>query len=242
VAADMRKLKGSGSYLRNQTLKNFGKAAFCLFVFVVVFFASILRLLFTFQLYSFEGVGLLVSLIPLLSGYFYLGKYRTYLGGWNGERQVAKLLKSTLSDEYYLVNEVSFGDGKGDVDHIVLGPNGVFVVETKNWSGKITCRGDEWQRQDRRKFKGNPSKQVKKNVAKIKLVLEASSALKRHGVWVEGIVVFTNNNAILNLNNPTVPILKLSEFPNYITSYKNFNPYTPNQLRQIANEITKQIQ
>jgi hypothetical protein len=221
-------------------MKNFAKAALCLFGFGVVLSVSILRLLFTFELFSLEGAGLLLSLILLIGGYFYLGKYRTYRGGWIGERRVAKLLKSTLSDEYYLANELNFGFGKGDVDHVVLGPNGVFVIETKNWSGKISCRGDDWQRLDRRKFKGSPSRQVKKNTAKVKQILEGLPALQRHGVWVEGIVVFTNKNANLNLHNPTVPILKLNELPNHISSYKNYNPYTLIQLQQMAKEISNQ--
>jgi hypothetical protein len=40
-----------------------------------------------------------------------------------------------LSDDYYLLNDLYLRDGGGDIDHIVLGPNGVFVLETKNWSG-----------------------------------------------------------------------------------------------------------
>jgi len=236
--AAVRKLKGSGSYLRNQTMKNFAKAALCLLVFVAVFFASILRLLFTFQLEPLTIAGLLISLAPLVGGYFYLNKYRTYRGGWEGEKRVAKLLKATLSDDYCLVNEVRLDKG-GDLDHLVLGPNGIFVIETKNWSGKIACQGDDWQRQDRNKFNGSPSRQVKKNTTKIKRLLEAQPALRSHGIWVEPIVVFTNNNIELHLNKPTVTILRLHELPNYITNYKNYNPYTVKQLEQIAKEIQK---
>ncbi len=237
--AVVRKLKGSGSYLRNQTMKNFAKAAIYLFVFVAIFIASIVRLVFTFRIDSLEGAGLLLSLIPLIGGYFYLNKYRTYNGGWEGEKRVAKLLKSTLNDDYYLVNEVRLDKG-GDLDHLVLGPNGIFVIETKNWSGKIACHGDDWQRQDHNKFNGSPSRQVKKNTTKIKRLLEAQPALRKHGIWVEPIVVFTNNNIELHLNKPTVTVLRLHELPNYITNYKNYNPYTTKQLEQITKEITNQ--
>jgi hypothetical protein len=233
----LRKLKGSGNYLRNKTLKNFAKASICFLAFAGIFFLSFAQLLLTLQLDILTGVGLLTSLILLIIGYFYLKKYRTYKGGWEGEKQVYKLLNSKLSDDYYLINELKIGKG-GDLDHVVLGPNGVFVIETKNWSGKISCQKDEWQRQDRHKFNNSPSRQVKNNTNKIRRLLEAQSSLRNHGVWIEGIVVFTNPNIELQLNKPTVTILRLPELPDYITNYKNFNPYTTRQLELIIKVIT----
>ena len=99
----------------------------------------------------------MVSLVPLAVFYFYLRKYRIYNAGWEGEKQVAKLLSSKLSDDYFLINDLYLHDGGGDIDHVVLGPSGVFVLETKNWSGNITCNGDEWQRAGKGNFKGSPS-------------------------------------------------------------------------------------
>ena len=235
----MRKMKGSGTYLKNQVRKNLAKAFVCLVLFGLIFFALSLRVLSTLSLSIFEAAGLLVSLMPLAAFYFYLHKYRIYSGGWEGEKSVAKLLSKTLSDDYYLINDVYLHDGGGDIDHIVLGPNGVFVLETKNWSGKITCNGDQWQRPGKRNFKGSPSRQVKRNAAKIRNIID-SSQLKPLGIRVEGIVVFTNNHSSLNINNPTVPILKLQQLPSHITAQKTYNSYTSQQLEQIGKEILKQ--
>ena len=84
----------------------------------------------------------MVSLVPLAAFYFYLRKYRIYNAGWEGEKQVAKFLSSRLSDDYFLINDLYLHNGGGDIDHVVLAPSGVFVLETKNWSGDITCNGD----------------------------------------------------------------------------------------------------
>jgi hypothetical protein len=235
----MRKIEGSGSYLKNQTRKNLAKAFLSIILFGLIFFLLSLRVLFTLSLGIFEEVGLLLSLVPLVAFYYYLRKYRIYNGGWQGEKSVAKLLSKTLSDDYSLINDVYLHGGGGDIDHIVLGPNGLFVLETKNWSGKITCYGDEWQRPGKRGFKGSPSRQVKRNVAKIRNIID-SSQLKPLGIRVEGIVVFTNNHSSLNVNNPTVPILKLQQLPNHITTQKTDNSYTSQQLEQIGKEILKQ--
>lgn len=236
----MRKIKGSSSYLKNQVRKNLAKAALSILIFGAILFALTLRVLTTLQVGTLEEAGLLLSLAPLIGFYFYLRKYRIYGGGWEGEKQVAKLLTSKLNDDYYLLNDLYLREGGGDVDHIVLGPNGVFVLETKNWSGSISCNGDEWQRVGKRNFSGSPSRQVKRNAAKIKQIIDNNPNLRPLSIWVEGIVVFTNNHATLHLNNPTVPILKLPQLPNHIAAFRSSRSYSREQLEAIGKEIIKQ--
>jgi hypothetical protein len=235
----MRNLKGSANHLKHQIRKNFAKAFLCLIIFGLLFIILTLRWLSISQFDILSVSGLIITFVPLAAFYFYLRKYQTFRGGLEGEKRVAKLLSLKLSDEYYLINNLYMKDGVGDIDHIVLGPNGVFVLETKNWRGQITCKGDDWQRENR-KFKGNPSIQVKRNVYKIKKLI-ASSPFSTLGIKVEGIVVFTNNNAQLHLTNPTVPILKLNQLPNYLTTTDEIqNRYSSQQLEAIGKEIQKQ--
>lgn len=239
----MRKIKTHGSYLKNQTRKNLAKSVICIIMFGAVFLPTTPRLLFYFDVGFCVEAGLLVSLVSMIGFYYYLRKYRIYRGGWEGEVRVAKLLNAKLSDDYYLINDVYFHDGNGDIDHIVLGPNGLFVIETKNWSGRITCNGDEWYRQNRHKKSdsaSSPSRQVKRNAARVKNAIETSETLRPLRIWVDGIVVFTNNHADLHMNYPTIPILKLHELPNYITSYRSRNNYSSQQLQTIGKEILKQ--
>src|SRR5208283_273658 len=148
----MRKMKGSSNYLKNQVRKNLAKAVLCIALFTVILFALSLRVLLTLSLSIFEAAGLLASLVPLAAFYFYLRQYRIYNAGWEGEKQVAKLLSSKLSDDYLLINDLYLHNGD-DIDHVVLAPSGIFVLETKNWSGDITCNGDAWQRVGKRSFK-----------------------------------------------------------------------------------------
>ncbi len=236
----MRKMKGSGSYLRNQVRKNLAKAALCLFLFFLIVFIVGFIAVSSFSLSILDAVGLLTSLAPLVAFYYYLHKYRVYSGGWAGEKQVTKLLCSKLNDDYFLLNDMHFRGGGGDIDHVVLGPNGVFVLETKNWSGETTCRGDEWRRTGKPNFKGSPSMQVKRNVAKIKRIIDSSQSMRTPDVWVEGIVVFTNSRATLHVNNPTVTILKLPELANHIISQKSAVAFSRVQLETIGKEILKQ--
>jgi hypothetical protein len=65
-------------------------------------------------------------------------------------------------------------------------------------------------------------------------------ALRSLGIWVEGIVVFTNNHAILHINNPIVMIVKLAQLSSQITSHQNQVRYSPSQLEMVGKEILKQ--
>jgi len=40
------------------------------------------------------------------------------------------------------MNDLMLPDDKGNVDHLVMGPNGLFVIETKNYSTFVNCLGD----------------------------------------------------------------------------------------------------
>ena len=66
--------------------------------------------------------------------------------GWFGELQVNFATRMLLpGDEYKLIRDVTLpaGDGTTQIDHIVLSRYGVFVIETKNWSGRICGREKE---------------------------------------------------------------------------------------------------
>jgi hypothetical protein len=209
----MREIKDSGSYLRNQTIVNLAKAAICIIIFGAIIFALTLRALLTLRVDILEEASLILSLASLVAFYFYLRKYRIYNGGLKGEKQVTKLLTRKLNDEYYLVNDLSLQNGGGDIDHVVIGPTGVFVLETKNWNGNITCNGDEWKRLGKRNFSSSPSLQAKRNVAKIRHLIGNSSSLRLLNISAEGSVVFTNKHAVLRVSNSTVAILKLLNCP-----------------------------
>jgi hypothetical protein len=51
---------------------------------------------------------------------------------------VAELLAGLEPDGYIAIHELDIG--RGDADHVVVGPTGVFVVETKEWNGRFFPR------------------------------------------------------------------------------------------------------
>jgi hypothetical protein len=235
----MRVLHKGGGYVRNQAWKSLGLAALCLIILAAAFLLAPPHLT-RLQLGLLEAVQLAVALGALIGFAVCVRRYRIFHAGSEGEHQVTKLLKAKFSNDYFLINGAYFGYGGGDIDHIVLAPNGLFALETKNWSGKVTCHGDTWQRERGKPSSASPSKQAKRNATRVRNIVESSSNLERAGTWVEGVVVFTNRHINLNLSSPSVSVVRLQDLPDFITSYHRGANYSRQQLEQIGNEILKQ--
>ena len=50
--------------------------------------------------------------------------------GMSGERHVGQVLARELPADFVLVNGLKLPRGAGDIDHLVVGPTGVFVLES----------------------------------------------------------------------------------------------------------------
>lgn len=56
--------------------------------------------------------------------------------GAEGEEHVGQILEGLAADGWHVLHDVSFG--RGNIDHIAIGPGGVFTVETKSHAGKFS--------------------------------------------------------------------------------------------------------
>jgi hypothetical protein len=58
--------------------------------------------------------------------------------GAAGENAVAKILEN-LPEDYCVINGLT--TPFGDLDHVVVGPTGVYILDTKNWKGVVAADG-----------------------------------------------------------------------------------------------------
>ena len=102
-----------------------------------------------------QNIGKLSALpyvLVLLLGVFtlvmlWLGSARQK--GKRGEKRVYNILSKSLPDGFIVLNDIYLPSSDGtttQIDHIVVSQYGVFVVETKNYSGWIfaNARDDRW--------------------------------------------------------------------------------------------------
>lgn len=70
---------------------------------------------------------------------FFGGCFKREFSSWSqgaeGEEVVGKALEGLAADGWHVIHDVSLG--RGNIDHIVVGPGGLFTVETKSRRGRI---------------------------------------------------------------------------------------------------------
>ncbi len=87
----------------------------------------------------------LVELVAILAFLRVGPKVERDLGRWRrgaeGEEHVGQILEGLSADGWHVLHDVSFG--RGNIDHIAIGPSGVFTVETKSHAGRFSVDGLE---------------------------------------------------------------------------------------------------
>jgi hypothetical protein len=254
----MKVLTLTSNFLKNKARKNFILTILCVTGTFIIILISIPSLPTYVDVGNYEAARGTFSLLPFIIGILFWRKYRTFQLGYEGEKQVAERLASTLSNDYHMINDSILPSyNRGNIDHIVISPQGVFAIETKNHRGKITYFGeDEWLIQYRGKNKGsterefnlslgNPSVQARSNAKRVKKVIDSIEQLVSKRVWVQGIVVFSNNSSELRIKQEqkeSVDIMTLNDLPNYLKTYLPYpgKELSIEEIELIENEIIRQ--
>lgn len=232
-------LKPSGTHLKKKATRNLTIGILCFVIFLVLFVTSIDVIpsyIDAGRYNTARGIALGLFVAGL---YYFLLQYRNYRAGIIGEQKVTRILLSALSDEYSIFNDVKLKSMLGgNIDHIVIGPTGIFVIETKNYKGKISYYGDDWGGVEKR----SPSRQARINAIRIKKILSSSTNLKSKSFWVQGVVVLADHRAEITERMPPehVKVIRIDNLADYI---KN----TPRKIeirdiKLIETEITNKIE
>jgi Nuclease-related domain len=62
---------------------------------------------------------------------------RAWRRGARGERQTARLLDRLGRDGYQVFHDLAMPGSPANIDHLVVGPSGVFVIDSKQWTGQV---------------------------------------------------------------------------------------------------------
>ena len=129
--------------------------------------------------------------------------------GKRGENKVGWVIGETIENEQYVINDlILINDGKSSqIDHVVINPRGIFVIETKNYSGEIY--GSESQREwtqvlaygNVKNKLYNPLKQNATHVYNVKKIVGR--------LPVHSLVVFVQNNTYHIDANGVIPLSAL---------------------------------
>lgn len=150
--------------------------------------------------------------------------------GFSGEHHVGQVLARELPQDYVLLNGLQLNRAAGDIDHLVVGPSGVFVLETKTMAGRITCASDgTWTRTKIGRagtqypaFVGDPASQALRNVMALRNYLRSRVPRlfdRGNPLWIDGLLVFPHPRTELDTAHSPVPALRLADVVPYICSH-----------------------
>lgn len=198
-------LRKGGEYARGQQRLYEVKA--------IVFALTGTILLFT----SIWVLGLI--LLGFASHYF--KRYRNWSKGILGEELVVETL-TPLDNSYVLINDVLLPEGKGNIDHILVGSTGIFVIETKNYRWPYST-----------KF---PIRQVIRNAVSLRYFLKDQIQLD---IFVHALLVFADSNATMSQSSSLVHVRNLENLCEFIKNHRTRSVLDRNTIRRLVDEIRR---
>jgi len=202
----MRVVKESGNHLRRKVQIAQLMFIVCVVALGILVLTSIPKMPLYFNASVYEGARALCMVFPAGGMFYFLRMYGSYGLGVEGEEKVTSLLQRSLNDYFFLVNDVVYSDSWGkkrNIDHVLLGPNAVFAIETKNWT----------------RFLYDPTHQAQRNAQWVWQTIVDSKVLGDRKFWVQGIVVFLNFLGVSDLSTEKVKILGFNDLVGFIKGY-----------------------
>jgi len=236
LESDMRALKQS-------RLKNWG------YMLGLMFIGGFLHMTFLPLIGGIIAIALM--LIPAKKVQTIEQNINILASGLAGEKQTLQIFKN-LPDSYVVISdlEIEAEGKKSQLDHVIIGGNGIFVVETKNLNGLILGNADDHQLTQSKVGRGgtpysktfyNPIKQVSTHVFRL------SRLLKENGLdeWIQGAVYFSNPECQVAIQQiASVPVFDFGDargMLEFIVSYKGKRQISPTNQRAIEALLTKTI-
>lgn len=155
--------------------------------------------------------------------------------GIQGEKKVKKELNPLFDfSTHKLINGVRFICRNGysiEIDHIDIRKNGIFCIETKNYSGKIygSEQQENWVQclnNNQKNYFYNPLKQNYSHINQLKKELD-------YKYEINSIIVFVQDNADkVEINN----VVNLCDLKNYLKNFNNGKKiYSKKEIKKIYN-------
>lgn len=164
--------------------------------------------------------------------------------GISGESRVQSRL-SALPDSYTVIHNVvvDYDGQKNELDFVVVGSNGVFVIENKNNGGYIYGDAKDNQLSQQKNYGTktfrNPVKQVGMQTYRLR------GLFNKLGInqWIQPVVYFSNPEAQVSISNCEIPVFTTSDLFNdsivkYITEYNNGRTVSPLAKTAIVSALT----
>lgn len=221
-------------------------------IYSVISYIGAIIFLLTFSL-RIPGISMPGFIVCGLFATYFTKKFKIIKSGIKGEKITANLL-AKLPENFFIFNDIKIqADGKeSELDNIVVSPQGIFVIETKNHNGKITGDiEDQYWIQHKVGQKGtpyqkkmySPLKQVKTHTWRLSQFFNENGL----NLWVDSAVYFSNSGTIVKINNSlnsNVPIFSYDESDDLLDFIltKNEREISEQRIKQVNDLLQQQAQ
>lgn len=131
--------------------------------------------------------------------------------GAAGEELVGTMLEEPGAHGWHVEHDLVLGERGANVDHLLIGPPGVFVINTKTLSGEVWVNGDDIHVDGRRRpFVEKQEEEAKRVREKL---LEATH---RRSLWVQGMLVFVESQLTVEERPANVVVLRAPELVTWL--------------------------
>ena len=187
------------------------------------------------QRFQLEQISFFVTAPLLILFTARLRDWESLLAAKEGQSKAPSALKS-LSNDYFLISDLALPEYGVDIHHLLIGPNGLFIIDIKNYSGYVRCNQDQWAVKSRRI--DSLSKQAKRNSVALRSAIACLYSGKDIAIpYVTPLLIFANPEAKLRLRRPTVGVLRLHEIAEFVRNYAPKRIIGIEERRRIAHHL-----
>ncbi len=216
------------------------KARNYLILAIIFWIPPVLYIIAFTQGFHFEGLAHLFPFLLGGIGTIFGRKYSALRSGIVGEESTSNVLQE-LPDGYEVFSSVRLTtkDGRAEYDHVIVGENGIFVVEVKNHNGTIEGREEEhsWTQHKVGRKGGEYSSQMRNPVKQVRRQVHILSRYLKDNqlrIWVEGVVYFSNPKVHVYVNTVRTPVFTSSSaLSHFLTSYEPRRKIADNELEKV---------
>ena len=209
-------------------------AAFCEGAVVTTFFTTHIRI-------GWIGLPIVIGILLLwLLNYANrrVDQHETDRLNWRkgalGEYEVGAELER-LSDEFFIFNDLNTA-GFGNFDHVVVGPTGLFAIETKNWSGLVDADGIGELKEN---GKNSSSPHVRRFVRRTMMLRDQVIALTHsNNIYIRSVMVFPKARVAARFGDTgNVHCLQLGRLRDYIDNPKFSQQLRPDRVNELVRAL-----
>lgn len=203
-----------GEYLEEQEAMHWGYVAFLV---GMGLFAAIVVMATAVQVIVRQtwGIGIVVAVIyailftVLWRRIKQAGKeYRRYRDGRKGEQAITEQIRTSLDHRWTVFRNLRLPKRRADLDMVLLGPGGIWVVEVKAFNVAMRVNAGVWEYQQQGRWvpvedKRNPARQAKGNAMALRQFLDEQNI---QIPWVEPAIALSEPQPVSNFTTSDVPV------------------------------------